>query len=185
MDNTEQLHEVLAILRCQLGDWSRFMSLHERYHGRILYYLRRLIPDAHLAEDVLQEVWMAVIRQIGKLQIPEAFSVWLYRTARNMAIQKLRRRRMEIPIDGVEEGPAESEQSPEDFTAEQAQQIHACLGNLDLRHREILSLRFMEQMSYERIAAVLECSIGTVKSRLYHAKQRLRREMEKLDDYQP
>ncbi len=76
------------------------------------------------------------------------------------------------------EPPAE-EHEPE-FDAQDAAKIHAALAHLSLGHREVLTLRFLKDMSYEQIADVTELDLGTVKSRIYYAKHSLRREMEKV-----
>ena len=181
MELHEQLRAKVLVLRAQLGDKDAFGRLFERYHGPVLYYVRRLLGDLDRAEDVLQDVWLTVYRQIGRLEEPLAFPVWLYRIARNKTIQRLRAKRIEIPLE--EHSAAWAEVPADDFTPEQAGQIHTCLEKLSRRHREVLVLRFMQQMKYEQIASVVGCSVGTVKSRLHHAKHKLRAEMERQHDH--
>ena len=182
METLDQIQRQLLVLRCQVGDKTAFNKLFERYHGPITYYVRRLLDDVDSAEDVVQEVWIAVLAGIGRLKNPQAFAVWIYRIARNKAMGSMRGRRFPMPL---EMEPADEAPSVEDsFFPEEAERIHVCLGRLQTHHREALVLRFMEQMSYDQIASVLCCSIGTVKSRLHHAKRNLRREMENADDDQ-
>jgi RNA polymerase sigma-70 factor (ECF subfamily) len=124
-------------------------------------------------DDVAQEVWMDVFRDLKNLNDPAAFLSWLYRVARNRAFWLLRRQGTPIgSIDEVESLVA-AEEEP-DFTAADAQAVHAALGQLSLEHREVLLLRFMDELSYEEIAAVAGCHVGTVRSRIHNAKRQLR-----------
>ncbi len=92
---------------------------------------------------------------------------------------ELRRRRPKVwPADEMDLIPNE-ETREADFTAEDAARVHAVLDQLAPEHREILLLRFIEEMSYEDIARVTDCQVGTVKSRLHYAKRALRRMMER------
>ena len=180
MEHIEQIRDQLLVLLCQLGDKAAFGTLFERYYGPITYYVRRLLDDEDSADDIVQDVWLAVFRRIRTLKDPEAFRVWVYRIARNKAIGTRRARRFWKLLD--EESPEEAVPADDDLPSERAEQVHACLRGLRPHHREVLTLRFMQQMNYEQISAVLDCPIGTVKSRLYHAKQSLLREMERNYD---
>ena len=177
MNQREHLLEQLWILRCQTGDDAAFELLVERYQGPLRYYIRRLIGDSHAAEDVLQNVWMTVIRELPKLRDRRSFAVWVYRIARSKAFRQLKRKgHLPIPTEDMEvEADAKEEGH---FSPEEAAVVHQCLGNLPFQHREVLMLRFFEQMSYEQIAGVVGCRVGTVRSRLHYAKHALRREIE-------
>lgn len=122
-----------------------------------------------------------MIRRLRTLRSPASFSAWLYRIARNRVYQELRRKQRLPDIhdcapvpDGLED---EDEFSPHD-----ASRIHTCIERLKPEHKEVLVLRFLEEMPYEEIAHVAGCSLGTVKSRIYYAKQALRKEMEAMSD---
>jgi RNA polymerase sigma factor (sigma-70 family) len=177
MDPMEAARQRTLILRCQLGSRPAMEELYLRYNRPLGYYLRRLL-DCDDSEDVEQEVWLAVIRRIGRLRTPEAFVVWLYRIARSKAINRLADRRalrslgeqdLEIPAD---------EPEPE-FTPDDASRVHGVMARLGTAHREVLVMWFMEDLSYEQIAEVIGCKIGTVRSRLHHAKLALRDHLDK------
>ena len=175
-DAAERLHEQLLVLRCQAGDEDAFEELVVRYHLRLRYYLRRILPRADHADDVLQEVWLAVFRALPRLADPAALAAWLYRIARDKASVQWRGRPPERLLDVsdlVEEPSRDNE-----FSQEDAQEIHASLDILTPEQREILVLRFLEDMTYEQIAKVTGCPIGTVRSRLYYAKSALRQAIE-------
>jgi RNA polymerase sigma-70 factor (ECF subfamily) len=169
------LDDVL-VTRVQMGDLSAAERLVERYQQPLRYFLIRLLDSRERAEEVLQEVWMAVFRRIRRLRSNQAFSPWVYRIARNRAYDMIRKTRRVEPMPEELPGPSDDD---EEFTAEDAAAVHECIGELATPHREVLLLRFLEEMSYEQIANVTSCSVGTVKSRLHHAKLLLRQKMER------
>ena len=180
-DSTDRLYEQILILRCQAGDEGAFAELVRRYQGRLRYYLRRLLDDRDKADDILQDTWCDVFCKLPRLRSPRAFPAWLYRIARDRAFRQQRRGR-HVPR-GIEEVDWLSQPQDEaDFSAEEAGRIHVCLGRLSPPHREVLVLRFLENMTYDEIACTVGCRLGTVRSRIHFAKRALRREMERSDD---
>lgn len=181
MNPFERLREQVLVLRYQAGDSTALEELVERYHGPLLYFVRRMLTDSRSAEDVLQNTWLAVVRDLRKLRNPDAFSPWLYRIARNKVYERLRKTTRVLPLtEEVEKAVAPEE--TDDFSADDAARVHQCLEKLRPAHREVLILRFLEQMSYQDIAVVVGCGLGTVRSRLHYAKRALRKEMEETDD---
>jgi RNA polymerase sigma-70 factor (ECF subfamily) len=175
-DAAEHLYEQLLVLRCQAGDEGAFEELVARYHPRLRYYLRRMLPRPDHADDVLQEVWLAVFRALPRLADPAALAAWLYRIARDKAAVQWRGRTPErlFDVSDLVEEPSHDN----GFREEDAQEIHASLDLLPPEQREVLVLRFLEDMTYEQIAKVTGCPIGTVRSRLYYAKAALRKAIE-------
>ena len=178
-DLEKRLSEQVLVLRCQTGDETAFAQLVERYGPRLRYYFQKTFGRRDGVEDALQEVWFTVFRKVRDLEDPGAFTTWLYRIAQRRARGVLRKRR--LFFRSVEEAEQVTDPNAEesDFSPEDGQRIHAALDELTLGHREILVLRFLEDMAYEDIAAVTGCQIGTVKSRLWYAKRALRRVLER------
>ncbi len=177
MDAEERLRDSLLVLRYQTSDQGALEELVELYHARLRYLLRQLLGNGADADDALQDVWLKVIRNLGRLRKPEAFAVWLYRIARNSAYRRLGRRR-HVPLPAPAVIPADEPAHESEFSAEEAARIHECLRRLTPEHREVLVLRFMEDMSYEEVAQVVDCNLGTVRSRIHYAKRALRKQME-------
>lgn len=175
-DQAERIYERILVVRAQADDDGALAELVERFSPRLRYFLRKLLP-ADAAEDALQDVWLDVVRQLPRLADPQALVAWLYRIARDRAFGKLRRTRRAEPLDEANL-PAEAADE-EEFSAEDAARIHAALGQLPPEQREVLVLRFLEDMSYEQIAGVVGCQLGTVRSRIHYGKQALRRILEK------
>ena len=176
-DKLEQFEEALLVLKAQRGDRTAFGALIEQYDRRLLYFVRRMLDDPDEAFDVLQRIWLQVFRKLPRLHAPQAFRVWLYRIAHDQAISSLRKKRVQIsiedlPLNGVpDDGPGEA-------AFETAEALHVALQSLSVDHRRVLTLRFLEDMSIEEIASVLDCSAGTIKSRLHYARAALRQRIE-------
>ncbi|MFC1635415.1 RNA polymerase sigma factor [Planctomycetota bacterium] len=177
MDSREQLIEQMLILRCQMGDKDALAGLIERYQRPLRYFISRLLDDAQASEDILQDIWLTVIRRIHGLKKPEAFSTWLYRIARNKVYHQLRRKKIWSELNENIAAPDEDEDDI--VSLEDVAKLHTCLKKLRPEYKEVLMLRFLEQMSYQQIAKVLDCNLGTVKSRVYYAKLALKKELEK------
>jgi RNA polymerase sigma-70 factor (ECF subfamily) len=173
-DQADLIYERLLVVRAQAGDDAAFAELVERFSPRLRYFLRKLLPSAHDAEDALQDVWLDVLRALPRLSDPQALVAWLYRIARDRAFARLRKARPteQLPLDStIADSTADDER---DFSAEDAAQIHAALDTLPPEQREVLVLRFLEDMTYEQIAAVTNSNIGTIRSRLHYGKRALR-----------
>ena len=177
MDSREQLIEHMLILRCQMGDKEAFARLIERYQRPLRYFISRLLDDAQASEDILQDTWLAVIGRISGLKKPEAFSTWLYRIARNKVYHQLRRKKI---WSGLNENIANPNDNEDDLVSlEDTAKVHACLKKLRPEHKEVLMLRFLEHMSYQQISHVVNCNVGTIRSRIHYAKLALKKELEK------
>ena len=181
-DSAEKLYERILILRCQAGDGAALAELAERYHLRLRYYLRKMLGDAHRAEDALQDVWLDVLRALPRLKDAGAFAAWLFRIARDRAYRSVRSNRR--PAGRLEGLDPEVPDADEGFSPEDAAAIHAALDRLTPEHREALILRFVEEMNYEQIAAVTGVSVGTVRSRLHYAKRALRHLLEGTGEHE-
>jgi RNA polymerase sigma-70 factor (ECF subfamily) len=181
-DIAEQVYRSVLVVRCQAGDRAAFEELIGLYQPRLRYFLARMVGDDHAADDLLQDVWLAVYRGVARLADPGAFAAWLYRIARHRALAELRKRRQ--PPSSLEGVDLAEDGSDDDFTAEDAERVHAALGLLGPEHREVLLLRFVEGMSYEDIARVTGCQLGTVRSRIHYAKRALRRVWEKASHHE-
>jgi RNA polymerase sigma-70 factor (ECF subfamily) len=176
-DGAGQIYERLLVLRCQGGDESALRELIERYSPGLRLFLAKIGDRRSSADDLLQETWFDAYRKINRLENPNAFVAWLYRVARDKAFREMRRRPIPTPVS--DERCTEQMAGPEEeFTAEEAEQVRLALDELPIDQREMLILRFVESMSYQQIAQVIGCPLGTVRSRLFYAKQALRTKLE-------
>jgi RNA polymerase sigma-70 factor (ECF subfamily) len=150
-----------------------------RYQHRLLRYLLYLTSNREMAEDLFQEVWMRVLVRGAQFNGQARFDTWLFTIARNLVIDQRRKRTM-ASLDELIDGPgdddrpmsfeiAAGEPTPFDRFAslEDRERIAAALLQLDTIHREVLVLRFHEDLSLDEIAKVTRAPLSTVKSRLY------------------
>jgi RNA polymerase sigma-70 factor (ECF subfamily) len=172
-DEVESLREHLLVVRAQAGDEAAFEGLVRRYAPRLRYFLRKRHGDRAGGDDILQEVRLEAYRCLPRLADPRAFAPWLYRIARNRAVGSRRKRRAEPAVFDEDQFPAGAEDAG-GFDAEDAARVHAALDALSPEHREVLVLRFLEEMSYEQIGGVVGLPPGTVASRIHYAKIALR-----------
>jgi RNA polymerase sigma-70 factor (ECF subfamily) len=162
-----------------------------RYQHRLLRYLLYLTGNREMAEDLFQETWIRVLLRGSQYNGNARFDTWLFTIARNLLID-LRRKRTMASLDEMREGSEDSDTRPfeivqdgpsplEQFQLrENASQVAAVLLTLDRSYREVLTLRFHEEMSLEEIAAVTCAPLSTVKSRLYRGLAALKPELVKL-----
>lgn len=158
------------VLRCQSGDAKAFEELVREMERPLLYFVQKLLGDHDTSLDVMQDVWIKVFRTLSRLEKPASIRAWLYQTARSLAIDRIRkdaaqRKREQLHADDV----GRAWEVPR-FGADEAAEIHAALDALDVTHREVLVLGFLEEMSIAEIALVVGCPEGTVKSRIHYAK---------------
>lgn len=173
-DEAERLYERLLVLRCQTGDEGAYRELVQRFGPKLRYFLLKLTARTDRVDDLVQETWIDVLRQLPRLKDASAFTAWLYRIAHGKAMLDGRRSGRELVGSGDVESAVESNDEP-DFSPEDAARIHAALDRLEPQHREVLVLRFLEEMSYEEIGQVVDCPVGTVRSRIHYAKMALKR----------
>ncbi len=161
-----------------------------RYQHRLLRYLLFLTGNRDTAEDLFQEVWMRILVHGSQFNGRARFETWLFTIARNLVIDQSRKRTMnslDELIDGATEDDramtfevAAGDPTPFDRMAslEDREKIAAALLELDALHREVLVLRFHEELSLEEIAKVTRSPLSTVKSRLYRGMAMLRPKLE-------
>jgi len=177
MKNNERIDDRIYVIQAQLGDDDAFMKLVGHYSGRLLYYIRRLLEDADRSDDVLQEVWLRAYKKINTLRDASAFSVWLYRIARNRAIQLMRDDSRYVFVERHDESSL-IDDNRESWFFDDISKLHRVLTTLSPEQKEAIVLRFFEEMNYQEISDIMGCSVGTVRSRIHYAKQELRKKME-------
>ena len=165
-------YEWLA-LRCQSGEPDAFEDLIAVMERPLLYYATSLTGNPESALDVLQEVWIKAFRGIRKLKDPSALRSWLYSITHGIAVDRIRKNYARERAEKVQYEEFEETEEPS-FGDEDAEAIHQALSQIGLRHREVLVLHFLDDLSVAEIATVVGCSEGTVKSRIHYAKRAMK-----------
>jgi RNA polymerase sigma-70 factor (ECF subfamily) len=173
MENENRIHYEWLALRCQAGDAGAFEDLIAVMERPLLYYATSLTGNPDSALDVLQEVWIRAFRGIRKLKDPGSLRSWLYSITHGIAVDRIRKNYAREQAEKVQFEDFQETEEPS-FAAEDAAAIHQALGEIGLKHREVLVLHFLEDLSVAEIAAVVGCSEGTVKSRIHYAKRAMK-----------
>ena len=177
--NENHFQDVL-VLRCQMGDQSAFERLIELYQAPLVCFVGTLLGRPQEAEDVVQSVWLVVLRKICTLRDPRVLNVWLYQIARRRVYLDLRRTRRFVALEEAEDQITPTQDgSIEVEKDEEIEKLYSCLQKIKPEYREVLMLQFLEGMSIEQISGVTQCKAGTVKSRVFYAKLALKHEMER------
>lgn len=184
----------LLVERAQHGDKRAFGLLVDKYHRKLGRLLSRMIRDQAEVEDVVQESFIKAYRALHSFRGDSAFYTWLYRiginTAKNYLVSMGRKPQViqEVEIDDVENF-AEGEEmrtmdTPETslMTKEIAQTVNDAIAGLPEDLRTAITLRELEGLSYEDIATVMQCPIGTVRSRIFRARETIAEKLRPLLD---
>lgn len=171
-------NEGQRILELKRGRMDAAGTLMDHYGESLMRYLHSILGNREAAEDVFQEVWIKVMRKIGRFRDGEAFGPWLFRVARNTAYDALRGRKRWWSLDtgsGKEDEDVPEVADPADFSRRviARETVRRVMGELTPGFREVLELRFIEERSYDEIAAICRLPLGTVKSRLKRGLERL------------
>jgi RNA polymerase sigma-70 factor (ECF subfamily) len=173
LDRPSRMQDEWIALRCQAGDKTGFEDLVAIMERPLLYYATKLTGNAETGLDVLQDVWVKVFREIRVLKNPASLRPWLYRVTHGLAVDRIRQH---VSREKAEEAHVEGFREAADvsFTGDDAAAIHEALNYLEPKHREVLVLYFLEDLSLTEVAAVVGCSEGTVKSRMHYAKKTMK-----------
>lgn len=178
--------DVFLVERCLEGDEEACEALVRRYQDRVFSLVYSIIGGTDQVEDIAQEAFLKAFRSLKSFRGGSSFYTWLYRITVNTALNALRSkgRRQEASLEDLggleflvdpDVGPAESA-----ARRQLASRVREAIDRLDEQYRTIVYLRELEDLSYEEIAEVVELPVGTVKSRLFRARQHLKELLEDL-----
>ena len=171
------MNEILLISRARGGDREAFGALVEQYRDNVYRLAYRMCGNAYDADEAAQEAFVAAWRALPNFRGDAKFSTWLYRLTTNAAIDVMRREKRHQTVgDGEMMELADDADSPQETVErpEQQEAVQKALSTLSEEYREVLLLRYMEELDYAEIAEVLQLPSGTVKSRINRAKAALK-----------
>ena len=175
------------VSRFQEGDYSAFDVLVTKHHGRVYAMIQNMVKNEADSWDLAQEVFVKVWKALPKFEARARFSTWMYRITHNVVYDWMRKRKMETAGElddnllnreaiaaGAQATPARTARPDEALSqGELRASIEGALEKLSPEHREAILLREVQGLEYKEIADVMECSIGTVMSRLFYARKKL------------
>jgi len=157
------------------GEDKGFEMLVKKYQNRVLNIVYSLIGRDRESEDIMQEVFLKVYHNLGSFRQRSQFSTWLYRIVVNTVYDFLRRRKKSSAENDLPENIASSCDPKEALLAKEREAIiQEALKRVPLQYRAALVLKDIEGLSYIEISRILGCSIGTVESKIYRARQSLK-----------
>lgn len=180
--------------RARAGDHQAFRALYQRYHRRVYSLAYGVVQNADDALDVVQDGFIKAHRHLDKFEGNSSFYTWLYRIVMNLSIDHIRKHKRTRHVDfddsighGQDEGalgedsllPRMLGQNPGKSLVrkEIREQIGKALEELSENHRAVLVMRELEGMSYEEMAQAMQCSKGTIMSRLFHARRNMQKRL--------
>jgi RNA polymerase sigma-70 factor (ECF subfamily) len=172
----DDAYDEWLVVGCQLGDRAAFDALIAQWHPAIWRYAARMINDPDATADVVQDVWLRVVRGMANLRDAARFRPWLFGIARRVLMDRLRIRYSQPPTEPLDENDLE-EPPTDDDREEELVRLEAGLARLPIVEREVLALFYLRELSLNDIAAIAGIPVGTVKSRLYRARMLLRAEL--------
>jgi RNA polymerase sigma-70 factor, ECF subfamily len=168
----------MLVVRSQIGDESAFEELLKVYGPRLLQFTRKMMQSApHIVEDLNQEIWLSIYRGLPGLLDASKFRPWAFRIARDRVYREFRRRKLHV--ESLHETEHEVIDEREEELPINREELQRALNILSAEHREVLVLRFLEEMNYEEIAQITGSTLGTVRSRLHYGKRALKTVLEK------
>ena len=181
MDTSSSDSEI--IVRAQAGDMKAFESLYRKYERQAYRTALAIMGNSQTAEEVLQDCFLRAYKHLHQLNGEPSISPWLHRVAVNLCYSRLRRdylSRLTVPLESLSGRLFPSlDPSPEESTqhSEVSAALQRGIAALDVKHRSVVILYYLQEFSLEEVAYILDCPVGTVKSRLHYARQELSKQL--------
>ena len=175
-----QIYDEWLVLKVQSGEMSAVTELVNRWQPALLNYAKIVTGDPELAAEAVQESWLSGTRGIRKLHDPARFRSWLYRIVHNQCINALRTRQKHLKTTAAQVRESHTMQASENLDSLENQDlVNHVLSEMPENQRAILTLFYLSELEVTEIAELLELPTGTVKSRLYTARETFRKLSEK------
>ncbi len=168
-EQEQRIYTELLIIRCQQGEKEAFELIVKLWQKPLLVFAMRYLDQEIEAWDAVQETWLAAIKGLNKLQNPSLFVSWLFRIMTNKCIDRIRKKKSEVRQ--LDQANIKFESSE---TSNESESLSQAIQRLSDEHKILIILRFGQELQIGQIAAMLNITEGTVKSRLHRALARLR-----------
>jgi len=170
------------------GDQRAFAELVELYKDKIYHLAYRMLSNRHEAEDIVQETFLRVYRNLDRYDDKQKFSTWIYRIATNLCIDRLRKRKPTYSLDAEmndQEGIDGYSIIPSDnvtpetelLLSETQSMIYEAIDSLPVKYRSVMILRYLQDLSLQEISDVLDMPVTTIKTRVHRGREFLRKKL--------
>ena len=184
----EKEYIITLVRSAQSGDSASFAELYNLYYQKVFAFIRTIVRNSEDAEDILQLTFLNAWRNLDQLSDPAAFNTWIQVIARNLSTSHLRKKNFVLLLDAEKDDtPVDIEDTelllPEVYAEQEDlnRRLGKIIDSLSDVQRQTVMLFYFDQLSVEEIAQVMECSTGTVKSRLFLARKTIRTEIEEQE----
>src|SRR5262245_20462070 len=173
----QDAQEVSLVRAAQLGDHGAFRMLYDTYHGQLYNLTYYTLKESQLAEDTLQSIFLKIYRGLPSYRFESSFKTWAFRIAVNEAKNQLRNKKHDLPLTVISGTSQEMHEAPgpveEQLLHQREAIVRRALMQLSPKMRTVIVLKYIDGLSYDEIATVIDCSAGTVASRLNRALEKL------------
>lgn len=177
--NSDQIFDELLVIKCQDQDQKAYALLWKRWQPRILKWSFDFINDADVAKEIAQESWVSIHKGINKLRDPSLFRFWAYKIVQRRSADWIRKeQRKRSSIEEVRHEVVASEEDSSD-AVDPVDSMLAAIKTLPEEHQRILRLFYLEKVPVRLLSTMLGLPEGTVKSRLYYAREQLKKKLKK------
>ncbi|OGI34332.1 MAG: hypothetical protein A2259_02580 [Candidatus Moranbacteria bacterium RIFOXYA2_FULL_43_15] len=189
LDKTEEISDNKLAEIVREGDSERYGEIIDRYQGKLFAYLYRLIGNREEAQDLLQDVFIKVYKNLRGYDAERKFSSWIYRIAHNEAVNHIKRKSLKrfVSWESVVSTKDKLESSSNEEGAQDAwirkeisQEVNAAIDRLPAKYKQVLLLRYYSDNSYEEISEILDRPVNTVGTLINRAKRKLAEELKNL-----
>ena len=182
MKSKNQIFDALLVLKCQSGDRKALSLLINRWHVRLCRQASWYTKDLEEAKDIVQDSWRIIIQKIHSLKDADRFGSWATTIVTRKAIDRIKKNKKELKVlEAYYEVSKKDNQSSEDKNLSKAPLLSA-IKNLNKNQQQVLHLFYVEEYSMRQISEILNVSVGTVKSRLFHAREKLKTILKNVKD---
>ncbi len=170
------MEDDILIERCLDGDEEGFEMLVKKYQNQVINTVYSLTGTTQDADDIAQEEFIKVYKNLGSFNKKAKFSTWLYRISVNTAYNHLKKEKRALPSDYLQAADVFKKRALEELESREKQElIRKSIERLPFRFRRVIVLKEIEGLSYKDIAKTLGCRLGTVESRLFRARRMLKK----------
>lgn len=176
MEKLESIYDGLLVLKFQGGDHKALDILIKRHQKRLISQAYWYTRDSDLAKDIVQDSWIKAMGKIRKLRDPNRFGSWMMTIVTRRSLDMLRKRQKELGRETEirKTGASGSSENGKQQNAELRLKLRSAIKELSTEHQMVLRLFYLQEYTLKEISEILNISAGTVKSRLYHAREKLK-----------
>ncbi len=184
LDDLDRLTELehwpdeALVLEVQSGNIRAFEFIVQRYQTRLFWFIRRIVRDQAIAEEILQDTFLNLYRTIERVDTAQRFSTYLHAIAKHQAISALRRMKADVPLE-IADGLVDYDPIEEKLTKrDEAAQVRRAIEQLEEKYRQVIRLFYFDYLSYEEIQKETGLPLNTVRTHLRRAKEILRKDLD-------